>query len=55
MAAPQIGVLKRFIIMPKYYHYGKITDFSRLKHIIRDFNVYINPLFVEKSKETCVM
>ena len=49
LAAPQIGVNKRFFVMPKNFNYGSCTNFSAMKFLVRNFNVYINPTILQAS------
>jgi len=42
LAAPQIGILQRFFIMPKNINFGGI-NIQVLKSVVRNFKVYINP------------
>ena len=48
MAAPQIDVWKRFVIMPKIFKY-RGQSFKRLRSTVTKFNVYINPVITWKS------
>jgi len=49
LAAPQIGVLQRFFIIPKSINYAGIS-IQKLKSVVRNFTVYINPKVIEHSQ-----
>ncbi len=51
LAAPQIGVNKRFFVMPKNFNYGSSSNFSAMKFLVRNFNVYINPTILSYSPQ----
>lgn len=49
LAAPQIGVLQRFFLMPSSLNIQHIP-LHQLKSAVRNFNVYINPKIISYSK-----
>lgn len=42
LAAPQIGVLQRFFIIPRSINYAGVS-IQVLKSFVRNFTIYINP------------
>lgn len=51
LSAPQIGVNKRFFIMPTNFGYASISNFKLLKNIVRKFDVFINPTILSSSEK----
>lgn len=55
LSAPQLNIWKKFFIMPRNFVYGQITDFKKLKNIVKEFNFYMNPRILSVSSEMAVM
>ena len=41
--------------MPKNFVYGQITDFKKLKNLVKEFNFYMNPRILSVSSEMAIM
>ena len=51
MAAPQVGILQRFFIVPTSLAFTRYSSLAAQKAAVKSFNVIINPQIKNRSPE----
>lgn len=51
LSAPQVGINKRFFIIPRNFNYTRYNSPRVSQAMVRNFEVFINPKILDKSDE----